>query len=374
VPYTAADFNDFRCNHNVLNEDYQRSVEGVRNCRLEALTDLNQGRPEVRSKLVAFLNKMIDYGVAGFRFDASKHMWPADLELILGATKNLRADIFGPNQRPFIVHEVTDQGDEAVSVGQYVTLGRFTYKHKGRGLKRDTRPPPGHYRYGKNNHLSLRYSNFNFATSVSRIAKGQGDWSWLANMGNGYGYGNLEDHDVVNFIDNHDVQRDVTFHRGITYKNGDQYRLAVSFMLAWPYGYPKVMSGYYFDHRNQGPPSWGSAYGYAIRSPTLNPDNTCDARSGWKKGVAIVGKPYTKSDRERVCVYKKSFLSVHGKYWKIAAGTEGMQQLIHIIRGSFDTTLPPGEYCDQYGGSLHRGRCTGRTISVNRDGGKLLLV
>ncbi|KAK6040590.1 hypothetical protein COOONC_21905 [Cooperia oncophora] len=41
---------------------------------------------------------------------------------------------------------------------------------------------------------------------------------WLANMGNGYGYGNLEDHDVVNFIDNHDVQRDVTFHRGVGFR------------------------------------------------------------------------------------------------------------------------------------------------------------
>ncbi|KAK6010832.1 alpha amylase, catalytic domain protein, partial [Ostertagia ostertagi] len=130
--------------------------EMVRNCRLDALADLNQGSPGVRKKLVAFLDRLIDYGVAGFRFDASKHMWPEDLRAILTATKNLRADIFGPNERPFVVHEVTDRGTfEIVTIDQYVTLG-----------------------------------------------------SWLANMGSGYGYGNFEDHDVLNFINNHDSQRD----------------------------------------------------------------------------------------------------------------------------------------------------------------------
>ncbi|PIO75702.1 hypothetical protein TELCIR_02239, partial [Teladorsagia circumcincta] len=38
-----------------------------------------------------------------------------------------------------------------------------------------------------------------------------------------------------------------------------------------------------------------------------------------------------------------------------------------FIFRSFATTLPPGEYCDQYGGSLQKGKCTGRTISVNKN-------
>lgn len=65
----------------------------VKNCRLVGLLDLNQASPSVRAKIVAYLNKLVDYGVAGFRHDASKHMWPADILNILNDVKDLRADV-----------------------------------------------------------------------------------------------------------------------------------------------------------------------------------------------------------------------------------------------------------------------------------------
>ena len=43
----------------------------------------------------------------------------------------------------------------------------------------------------------------------------------------------------------------------LTYKNGTDYISAVSFMLAWPYGLPRVMSSYAFTNFDQGPPSSG---------------------------------------------------------------------------------------------------------------------
>ncbi|CAF1664604.1 unnamed protein product, partial [Didymodactylos carnosus] len=42
----------------------------VRNCRLVGLPDLLVGKEYVRSKIVDFLNHLIDIGVAGFRIDA----------------------------------------------------------------------------------------------------------------------------------------------------------------------------------------------------------------------------------------------------------------------------------------------------------------
>ena len=67
----------------------------------------------------------------------------------------------------------------------------------------------------------------------------------------------LADNDALVFIDNHDTQR-----KGlpITYKNGKLYQMAVTFMLAWNYGYPRVMSSFYFpsDFPDQGPPSTGA--------------------------------------------------------------------------------------------------------------------
>ena len=40
----------------------------------------------------------------------------------------------------------------------------------------------------------------------------------------------------------------------LTYKDGQYYNLANWFMLAHPYGHPKVMSSYYFTDTDAGPP------------------------------------------------------------------------------------------------------------------------
>lgn len=93
--------------------DY-RDVYQVRNCELLNLPDLDQSHPTVRDKIVDFLNKLIDIGVAGFRVDASKHMWPEDLEVIYSRIKNLSTRYFPANQRPYIYQEVIDLGGEAV--------------------------------------------------------------------------------------------------------------------------------------------------------------------------------------------------------------------------------------------------------------------
>ncbi|CAI2354048.1 unnamed protein product [Caenorhabditis sp. 36 PRJEB53466] len=66
---------------------------------------------------------------------------------ILNGVKDLRADLFGSNQRPFAVHEVIDRGGEAVKCADYLGDGRYT--------------------------------NFNFGAAVSQAAKQQSDWKNL---------------------------------------------------------------------------------------------------------------------------------------------------------------------------------------------------
>ena len=58
------------------------------------LRDLKQGSDYVRGKIVEYLNKLISMGVAGFRFDASKHMWPGDLQAIVDSLDDLNTDYF----------------------------------------------------------------------------------------------------------------------------------------------------------------------------------------------------------------------------------------------------------------------------------------
>jgi alpha-amylase len=64
----------------------------VRDCKLVGLPDLALANTYVRDKITDFMNTLIDLGVAGFRIDAAKHMWPGDLSAIYGKLKNLRTE------------------------------------------------------------------------------------------------------------------------------------------------------------------------------------------------------------------------------------------------------------------------------------------
>uniref|UniRef100_A0A8D0YGF8 alpha-amylase n=1 Tax=Sus scrofa TaxID=9823 RepID=A0A8D0YGF8_PIG len=106
VPYSAWDFNDGKCKTasggiESYNDPYQ-----VRDCQLVGLLDLALEKDYVRSMIADYLNKLIDIGVAGFRIDASKHMWPGDIKAVLDKLHNLNTNWFPAGSRPFIFQEV----------------------------------------------------------------------------------------------------------------------------------------------------------------------------------------------------------------------------------------------------------------------------
>lgn len=78
------------------------------------LPDLNQTNQVVQEKIVNLMNKLIDIGVAGFRIDAAKHMWPVDLSSIFSRLNNLNETVFSVNSKPYIYQEVIDFGGEAI--------------------------------------------------------------------------------------------------------------------------------------------------------------------------------------------------------------------------------------------------------------------
>ena len=51
--------------------------KNVRDCFLVGLTDLYGKLDYVRDAVASYFNQLIDFGVAGIRIDAAKHMWPA---------------------------------------------------------------------------------------------------------------------------------------------------------------------------------------------------------------------------------------------------------------------------------------------------------
>ncbi|KFO26901.1 Pancreatic alpha-amylase [Fukomys damarensis] len=123
VPYSSYDFNDNICNGEI--NDYNDANQ-VRNCRLSGLLDLALGKDYVRTKIADYLNHLIDIGVAGFRLDAAKHMWPEDIRAILDKLHNLNTTWFSEGSRPFIFQEVIDLGGEAIKICEYFGNGRVT--------------------------------------------------------------------------------------------------------------------------------------------------------------------------------------------------------------------------------------------------------
>ena len=78
----------------------------MRFCRLNALRDLKGSKEYVRSTIASYLNKLVDWGVAGFRIDAAKHMMPADLLNILDRLNDLNTTWFPADKKPFVYQEV----------------------------------------------------------------------------------------------------------------------------------------------------------------------------------------------------------------------------------------------------------------------------
>ncbi|CAD5221708.1 unnamed protein product [Bursaphelenchus xylophilus] len=339
VPFNKSDFNDPLCNHDIEGPDYQHNAAHVKECRLVGLLDLNQGKPEVREKMIKYLNNLIEFGVAGFRFDASKHMWPDHLKLILDGMNNLRSDIFGENQRPFVVHEVIDRGGEAVKVDQYLEIGRYT--------------------------------NFNFGAAVASAIRKEFDVAELRNMGDGFRYGNKESFNVLNFIDNHDNQRD-EYPYVVTYKNQGQYVQAVAYMLAWNYGYPRIMSSFNFSNSIQGPPNNGPEVRFSIKSPQFEADDTCKTSSGWVCEHRWPQIRRMAKFREEVGSATISEIRTGPHMLAFARSGRGFFALNNnpgeFIEQNVMTTLPPGLYCDLSSGLKAQGVCTGKFINVTSNG------
>lgn len=330
VPYTALDFNP-GCSIYNWNDPHE-----IRNCELVGLRDLDQGRPWVRDRINDFLNHLIEIGVAGFRVDAAKHMWPGDLEVIYGSVRNLNTDHgFPAGARPFITQEVIDFGGEGISRDEYRHLGTIT--------------------------------EFRFSGEIGGVFRGYNNLRWLINWGEGWGF--LPSWQALVFVDNHDNQRG---HGGggesvLNYKVARQYKMATAFTLAHPYGIVRLMSSFDFAHSDQGPPQDASGN---IISPSILPDGTCG--NGW------------------VCEHRWRQIYQMVDFRNIARGTDvnnwwdNQYNQIAFSRGNrgfiafngqsdafnhyLQTGLPAGRYCDIISGRNVNGYCSGATVEVGGNG------
>ena len=201
-------------------------ADNVQQCDLDGLVDLDYENDDVQSIVASYLDKLINIGVKGIRVDAAKHIRSSSLSAMLNKVSS----------NPWRFHEVIYGAGEAVQPEDYVSLGQVT-----------------EFRFGTN--LFNQFKN-----------GAQDTMQYLSNFGADWGM--LDSNDAVTFTDNHDTQRSSS--NVMTYKMGQNYNLANYFMLAHPYGHPKVMSSYYFTDVNAGPPG----------SPVHSGDNDVDCGNG----------------------------------------------------------------------------------------------
>jgi alpha-amylase len=213
--------------------DYQ-SAANVQDCELLSLPDLNTGLASVRQKIADYLLMLARLGVAGFRIDAAKHIQQVELNDIL-ARMNSTLTAEG-RQLPYVFLEVIGGSGEALSPRDYFGEGyssggaaditEFTFVgvgNKFRGINGE--------------HISQLNPSGPPGSQFSEAA-----------------WGIMPSNKAVVFLQNHDTQHSC----GLSYRNGNVFRLANVWMLAEPYGYPSILSSYVFScpsENSLGPPS-----------------------------------------------------------------------------------------------------------------------
>ncbi|MCU7553674.1 alpha-amylase family protein [Alteromonas sp. ASW11-19] len=314
--YSPQDFHD-TCAIN----DYGNRWE-VQNCELVGLADLDTDASYVQSTLAGYLNDLVNIGVAGFRLDASKHMPAADIAGVLQQV----------NGNPLVFQEVIDQGGEAVSASEYFGNGLVT--------------------------------EFKYSVEIGNVFR-NGSLSWLSNFGEAWGF--MPSHQAVVFVDNHDNQR---AHGGggnvITFEDGRLYDLANVFMLAWPYGYPKVMSSFDFHgDTDAGPPAM----------PVHNNGNLECFGSNWKCehrwSYIAGGVDFRNNTADNFSV--TDWWSNGGNqiaFGRADSGFVVINKESYALTASLQTSMAPGEYCDVLTGQLNAAGngCTGTTVTVDSSG------
>jgi alpha-amylase len=346
--YTASDFHQPTCA--IMDSDYTMSADHVRRCELEGLADLNTGSPSVQAKIAGYFNSLVDLGVAGFRIDAGKHMAPEDIDAIL----TLVHQHAGAGHLPFVFLEVIDNGGEAIHASDYLTVGAASGQ-------------------------AVSITDFQYAGSFDRFLDYAGRTVGQFRTADPAMGNLLPSAQAVVFTTNHDTERA----DAIYYQDGAPYDLATVFLLAWPYGYPSLMSSFAFDR--------STAAGMALGPPSDNMGHTNSIYAPGSKTPNCAPDPHNPAAGSWVCQHRDAFVAPMLAFRKATVGAEtitnfwdngkdqvafgrGAKGFVVIndedtaLSRAFTTGLPAGNYCDVIAGGLKAGACAGATVAVDATG------
>lgn len=301
---------DFHNSSNNCRISNYRDENNVWYCGLYSMPDLRTSNGPQQDYAADYMKRLTAMGVAGFRIDAAKHIKPSELDAIMAKAG-----------RPWAFLEVIGAPNEspALAPSNYTYINQVTEFKYGQDVKA------------------------NFDRQIKNLRTFGSSW------------GLLPSDKATVFIVNHDRERGHGGGGMYTYKDGAQYNLANIFMLAFPYGYPALMSGYKFTDTEAGPPAQGP------NNCTNNAWN-CDHR--WANIANMVGfRNFT-----------QSAWSVNN-WWdngsNAIAFSRGNRGFVLINNENFSisqtlqTGLPAGSYCNIMAGA---DACSGSNITVGSDG------
>lgn len=334
--YNSGDFHT-ACGIN----DYDNAVQ-VQDCELVGLSDLSTGTASVQTKIVAYLTELVDLGVRGFRIDAAKHIQPVQLDSIV--TRLNRAVEANGDPKPYIFMEIIDMGGGAVRATQYYGVGFVggsgsdvsEFKFRGIGDKFQ----------GVGGQKVAELSTFS-----------QSNW------------GLMPSDKGMSFIQNHDTQRA----GGLRWSDGNMARIANVFMLAEPYGYPMIMSGYSFNAtsgagRDAGPPpNTGTPAGQSCATDLVTAPVgvwLCEHRDPWLAQMIRFRKAV--SGTARTNNWDNGAEAV--AFSRADKGFVIINNATTAITVTVQTGLAAGTYCDLLTGGEVAASCAGTSHLVAGDG------
>ncbi|HEY2299658.1 MAG TPA: alpha-amylase family protein [Jatrophihabitans sp.] len=308
------DFNDFR---------------QLTKCELLGLADLRTDDPATRAKIVGYLNKLIGYGVSGFRVDAAKHIGEEDL---LKIEAGLHRTWEGT--RPYMALEVFP--------GSPGEASQYAYTRAGSVLGFDA---------------SYQLKN----AFKSYTTPGIGNITGLRVWGEDAGL--MPTDKTLVFVENHDTERGSDT---LSYKDGPTNTIANEFLLAYGYGTPQVYSSFDWTNTYDSPPA--DANGYVTDTDCSNGWVCVDRYQGVLGMVGwhnYVGRAHIRNwydDGDNLIAFTRG-----GGFFSTNNHSDARTVTVQ-------TGLPPGTYCDVIHGSVSHGTCSGPTVTVGRHGAATITV
>ena len=334
--YSQANFHNYPADCPVPPPSGSGSLEGsiqdfnnytqVFNCELGGLADLRTQSEYVRDTLAAYLNKLIGYGVSGFRVDSAKHIGETDLAAIEARLHNTV-----DGTRPSMYLEVMPGSPGEISPAAFESVGNllgFDYADQ----------------------IESAFKSYNSPANDGNIGK-------LKVFGEGSGL--LPSDKELVFIENQDTERNGST---LSYKDPDN-TIANEFMLAWPYGTPQVYASFAWKTSDDSPPS--DANGMVTNTVCDNTTWVCVDRYqgvlgmvGFRNFVGNAPVANWYDDGVNLIAFSRGdrgFFSIDNE---TAAKTVTVQTGMHS-----------GTYCDVIHGSVQgNGTCSGPTVTVDHLG------